>query len=237
MSVGLNPDHPCGRCAYYSESVWSSVKLGSVSALQRGFSRIALSEGQALFSQGDRNRGIFCVSEGLVALRTLHAEGTSTLIRLAYPGEVVGFRSFLSAREHRTEARALLPSRICLVGRRDADHLVQGDTDVLMKLASRCVSEIDQNHDRIIAAATKSNKQRLSDLLLRLMKVHGTRAEGQIRMRLPLSRLDLADLIGVQPETVSRLINRLRKDGAFFFSGRHVSAPLAMLVELQNAAE
>ena len=44
-------------------------------------------------------------------------------------------------------------------------------------------------------------------------------------MKLPLSRGDLADLIGVQPETMSRLVKRLEADGDFHFSGRMVRMP------------
>jgi len=220
------PIHPCGKCAFYSDSVWQPIDPGSVSVLARGFSRKELNEGQSLFKQGDENRGVFCVSAGLIALRTLHANGTSTLIRLAYPGEIIGFRSFLGKREHHTEARALLPSRVCTVVRRDANQIVKGNSAVLMKLASRCISEIDQNHERIIAAATKSNKHRLADLLLRLMHAHGERAADRITMQLPLSRVDMADLIGVQPETMSRLVKRLEGGGFFHFSGREVWIPV-----------
>ncbi|MCP5086671.1 MAG: Crp/Fnr family transcriptional regulator [Rhodobacteraceae bacterium] len=225
MLGAQNSNHPCRNCAFYEGSVWQPVDTRSVLVLTRGFSRQALDEGQTLFNQGDKNQGLFCVSKGLIALRTLHPDGTSTLMRLAYPGEIIGFRSFLGDREHRTEARALLPSRICSVEQRDADRIVRGNPAVLEKLASRCVFEIDRNRERIIASSTKSNKQRLADLLLRLMEEHGDRAGDHVSMQLPLSRMDLADLIGVQPETMSRLVRRLESDGFFHFSGREVQIP------------
>lgn len=43
-------------------------------------------------------------------------------------------------------------------------------------------------------------------------------------MHLALSRADLADLIGVQPETMSRLCKRLKDEGAFVVSGRDIQA-------------
>ncbi len=214
--------HPCRRCAFYSESVWQPVTCGSVSVLAHGFSRRNLDEGQVLFDQGSENRGVFCVSNGLIALRTLHSDGTSTLLRLAYPGEIVGFRAFLGNGQHQTEARALLPSRICTVARRGVDQLVQTNPSVLTRLISRCIMEIDRNHERIIAAATTSNKQRLADLLLRLMQEHGEPVGDCLRMRLPLSRSDLADLLGVRRETMSRLVRRLDNDGFFSIVGREV---------------
>ncbi|WP_353533770.1 Crp/Fnr family transcriptional regulator [Cognatishimia sp. WU-CL00825] len=223
--TGKKTDHPCGRCAFYAGSIWKPVPSESVSFLKQGFSRKTLPSSQALFRQGDENRGIFCVSKGLIAIRALSADGASTLIRIAYPGDVIGYRSFLANRPHETEALALLPSRVCTVALRHADQVVQKNPMVLKSIASRCISEIDRNHERIIATATKSNKQRLADLLYRLMTEHGKSDGDWISMRLPLSRIDLADLIGVQPETLSRLIRRLQCDGSFQFSGRSVHVP------------
>ncbi len=214
--------HPCGQCSFYADSVWQPVADGTVCVLSHSFSRRDLDAGQILFEQDSENCGVFCVSKGLIALRTHHADGSSTLLRLAYPGEIVGFRAFLRNGQHRTEAQALIASRVCTVARRDAHQIIQANPSVLARLASRCIKEIDQNHERIIAAATTSNKQRLADLLLWLMEHHGEPAGDHFRMHLPLSRSDLADLLGVQPETLSRLIGRLEKDGLFSFIGRMV---------------
>ncbi|TYB83245.1 Crp/Fnr family transcriptional regulator [Maritimibacter fusiformis] len=217
--------HPCGQCQFYEGSVWTPIEPGSVSVLAGRFHRRELEADQVLFEQGDANQGVFCVSRGLIALRTHHADGTSTLLKLAYPGEVIGFRSFLDNGNHKTEARALIPSRVCTVARRDAERVVRASPGVLARLAARCVDEIDRNQARIIATATTSNKERLADTLMELIERHGEVDGEVIRARLPLSRKDLADLIGVPPETLSRLIGRLGKEGFFAFSGREVRIP------------
>lgn len=228
MSENNAMQHPCGKCAFYQGSVWQPVEAASLSVLSGGFTRKDLAAGQVLFEQDADNRGVFCVSKGLIALRTHNADGTSTLLRLAYPGDVIGIRSFLGDARHKTAAHALLPSRVCIVAHRDADQVVHGNPPVLGRLAERCIAEIDTCHDRIIAAATTSNKQRLADLLLRLMDAHGERVGNHMRMLLPLSRTDLADLIGVRQETMSRLFKRLQADGTFVVSGREVLIPLAI---------
>lgn len=219
--------HPCGKCAFYEQSVWQPVEPGSVSVLAHGFSRKELAPGQALYEQDDVNRGVFCVSSGLIALRTHHPDGSSTLLKLAYPGDVIGFRSFLQNDRHKTGAAALTPSRVCRVAHRDVNRVIRGNPSVLTRLAARCISELDECHDRIIASATVSNKQRLYDLLQRLMAAHGERIGDRMFMHLPLSRSDLADLIGVRPETMSRLFQRLKNDGSLSVSGREILIPCA----------
>lgn len=220
-----NP-HPCANCAFYTQSVWEPVGDSAIASLAQRFKRRELPEGQTLWEQGDENSGVTCVSKGLIALRSVRPDGRSTLLRLAYPGEIIGIRSFLTGRAHQTEAKALLPSRVCIVARDRATRVVRDNPSVLSRLAIRCIDEIDRNHERIIATASVPNKARLAALLQRLMGAHGQQVGDTYQMRLPLSRSDLADLIGVQPETLSRLMGRLASDGRFSITGREVVMPI-----------
>ncbi len=224
-----NTPHPCGKCAFYNQSVWEPMRDGSVAILTHKFRRTELAESQMIWAQGSKSAGVICVSKGLIALRKLHPDGGSTLLRLAYPGEVIGIGSFLTSRNHQTEATALIPSRICVVSRNSAERIVKNNADVLSRLAIRCIDEIDRSHEHIISRATMSNKEHLAALLRHLMAAHGERVGANIRMRLPLSRSDLADLIGVQPETLSRLIGRLEKDTSISIKGREVVMPIIPL--------
>jgi len=219
----IRANHPCGQCAFYSNSVWQPVSGAAVKVLRRGFKRRDLEMGEFVYGQGEDNKGVFCVSRGLIALRSHQVDGSSTMLRLAYPGDVIGFRSFLRSGHHQTEAVAILPSRVCRVSHGNISHLVRTNPEVLARLATRCIDEIDRSHARIVAMSTRSNKGRLSDLLGALLERYGRRIDDQVQMHLPMLRKDLADLIGVPPETLSRLLKRLQADGSFGVKGRTVS--------------
>jgi CRP/FNR family transcriptional regulator len=63
-------------------------------------------------------------------------------------------------------------------------------------------------------------------LLLVLVRRHGRRLEnGAQLIELPVSRRDLASMIGTRHETISRIISRLETDGIAYFSGRQVTVP------------
>lgn len=214
--------HPCASCSFYEQSLWQPVAGKTLSTLTRSFIRSELSAGAVLYHQGAPSNGVYCVSRGLIAIRSYGSDGTSSLLRLAYPGEVIGYRAFLTGREHKTEAQALLASRVCVVAHRDASQVVQACPEVLSRLAIRCADELDQCHDRIQAAARIPNKERLAQLLDQLMAAHGNAQSNIRRMHLPISRQDLADILGVQPETLSRLLKRLENDGRIRSSGRWI---------------
>lgn len=214
--------HPCGNCGFRDQSVWQPVSGAALPMLNRGFDRVPLAAGQVLFGQGEENSGIYCISKGLIGIRSCQGDGKSTLLRLAYPGEVVGFRSFMAGQPHHTEAQALIPSRVCMVPRHAVRQIMDRSPEVLGRLADRCIQEIDRSHAHIIAAATSSNTQRLSDLLDKLLNIHGQDCADGRRMELPISRTDLADLLGIRPETLSRVVARLVSDGPYTINGREV---------------
>jgi len=63
-------------------------------------------------------------------------------------------------------------------------------------------------------------------VLATLKDQHGEGQQtGEIDIELPMSRRDLADLIGVRPETLSRLIRELETDGIAAFGFRTVRIP------------
>ena len=85
--------------------------------------------------------------------------------------------------------------------------------------------------------ATLSNRSKFVHLLLALMNRHGcTATDGSRFMELPLSRRDLASMIGTRHETLSRIIGRLEEDGLARFSGRtvHLTQPHSLVQEIQR---
>lgn len=218
-------EHPCGSCRFHQDSVWQPVASEGVSALLRNFSRSKLDAGELLYRQGDKNNGVYCVSAGLIAVRTYDADGASTLLRLVNPGELIGYRAFLTGRSHRTEAQALVKSRVCRVAMHGARKVMDGNPDVMARLARRCALDLDLYQERIQASGRQKNRARLMEILTGLMAAHGTPDGDYLRMRLPVSRRDLADMMGVQPETMSRLLGRLEQDGVLRASGRMIEMP------------
>jgi len=194
--------------------------------LARGLSRREYGSGEVIFAQGDANTGVYCVSSGAVAIRRLDAHGNSVLLGLAYPGDTIGYRSFLAGSAHRTSAEALGPSYVCHIARDTVAALLEAAPSVGLHFLKRSIGELEHAHDKLFRQATLSNRDQLVHLLLILVTRHGRRLEsGAQVIELPVSRRDLASMIGTRHETISRIIGRLEIDGIAYFSGRQVTIP------------
>lgn len=220
----------CLGCPVRSASDWSVLPSCAATMIDRMKRTRHLERGTTLFEQGEANEGLYCVSSGLFGLRMSHASGTEALIGLGWPGQTLGGRAFLRNSAHATTAVALTPATVCMIGRRDALHLTVQAPTVHMALVGRCLAAMDEAQGGLLDSAALSNRDRLCALLLRLVRsglddVVVPRRNGGVAVTLPMSRLDLAGMLGVQPETLSRLIARLRAEGLVRLDGRVIEVP------------
>ena len=228
--------HDCRMCHVMGRSVWSCLTQSELQKLNDGVTRREYAAGEVIYTMGQPNTGIFCISSGTVAVRRFDADGNSVLLYLAYQDDILGYRSWLMGGEHKTTAETLEPSVVCTVAANAVQSLLDDNPELGLQFLKRSIKEVEKAHDAIVETATRSNRQRFVHLLLVLMKRHGGEVDGLERqIRLPLTRRDMASMIGTRHETVSRIIGRLESEGLASFSGRKVTVPNveALYKELQ----
>ncbi|MDE2182720.1 MAG: Crp/Fnr family transcriptional regulator [Alphaproteobacteria bacterium] len=225
--VCAKPDkHRCAVCHVGRRSDWCDLDDTAGAMLERGRRRREYGSGTVVFAQGDSNSGVYCVSGGTVGIRRFDDAGNSVLLALAYPGDTIGYRSFLTGTEHKTSAEALGPTVICHIDRPTITGLLASTPALSRRFLERLIGELEHAHDAMFRQATLSNRGKLAHLLLILVRRHGRIHEnGSQSIDLPVSRRDLASMIGARHETISRIISRLDTDGIAHFSGRQVTIP------------
>ncbi|MDJ0944396.1 MAG: Crp/Fnr family transcriptional regulator [Kiloniellales bacterium] len=225
-SCPSDPTAPCSRCERFTDTEWNELDAEDLCLLSRAKVRRRYASGQSLFCQGDANSGLYCLSAGTVALRQLDEAGNSVLLGLAYPGDVLGYRSLVSGVEHKTSAEALGPCRACKIGRKTALDLIQRRPQLGMAFLRRSSREIERMHKSILRSAALSNRGRLLQIMVSMMEHHGRpTGDGTYAIDLPVSRRDLASMIGARHETLSRVMSRLEEEQLAEFSGRRVVIP------------
>jgi CRP-like cAMP-binding protein len=216
----------CAICHVGRRSDWHDLDDAAHGLLVSGRRRREYGSGEVVFAQGEQNDGVHCVSGGTVGIRRLDDNGNSVLLGLAYPGDTIGYRSFLTDGEHKTSAEALGPTVVCHINRATVTALLASNPALGLRFLKRSIGELEHAHDMMFRQATLSNRHKLVHLLLVLVQRHGRRhANGSQSIDLPVSRRDLASMVGTRHETISRIIGRLETDGVAHFSGRQVTIP------------
>lgn len=236
LAERIAPCSGCLSCPVRSSSDWSMLPPRAASVVDSLRHSRHLDRGSILFSEGDANAGLYCVRRGIFGLRMSHANGVLALVSLGWPGQTLGARAFLRNAPHATTAVALTRAQVCMISRRDALHLTAQAPTVHMALVRRCLSAMDEAQLSLLQNAALSNRARLGRILFQLARsgiedVVRPLPGGGVAVTLPMSRIDLAGMIGVQPETLSRLIARLRSEGLLRLRGRVIEIPSLSALE------
>lgn len=222
----------CAQCAALPLSDFAALTGAQAQVLDRVKLRRRLAPGEALFHQGEPYGALYCIADGLIGRRILHETGVSLLASVARPGDVLGACGLLAGGPHATTAEALTPATVCVVPGSDAARLAEAEPALRRLLIARCVSALGAAERQVLEAATLPAFARLCGLLLEFLPAH---AEGEgVEAELPVARGDLADMLGVKPESLSRLLRRAAEEGVVLVEGRRMTVP--SLARLRTAA-
>ncbi len=191
---------------------------------------------EMVFSQGDACDGIYLICKGMAAVRKSSSEGKSVLMKLARPGDMLGYRPFLAGEPHRARAQFVKPGgRVCFLKSSVVRELLMRQPLFGLELL-KCVSkELGEAEERFSHSVTKVLRNRFGHWLLLMKEPYGTSLDdGGLVLELPISRAEIAEMLGVRAESLSRAIHQMTEDGVVRFTGRKawIDEPDRLIEEL-----
>lgn len=158
-------------------------------------------KGDYIFREGERSDTLFVVHEGLIKISKVNDEGKEQIIRLLFPGDFFGQFALLQNSDHYANAEALAQTTICSIEK-------SAFLDTLGKNPTMALHFINALNNRLFLAdewmsllSLMEVEKRVARVILLLFEKVEVRNNEFI---LPITKKDLASLIGTTPETLSR---------------------------------
>ena len=147
---------------------------------------------------------------GQLKLCVTGTDGREQIMRIAVAGQLIGYDT-IDDLHHPYTATALTAARLCGIRHRDLLRVLEQNPEVSRRMVQLLNLELAQAQALIHILGQKSSAEKIAHFLLSLVPEHG-RAEPQAEMLLPLSRQEMADMLGLTVETVSRLMAELKRE-------------------------
>lgn len=180
---------------------------------------VRLDRGDHLFHQGDPAHRIWLCRTGQLKLFRLSHSGQEKIIALINPGRSFAEATlFMPQRRYPVHCAALASSE--LVGF-DADDLVETlrtDTEACFRLLGTMSRRMHEKIGQIDALALQNAHLRVAGYLLDEFRRHD---QADV-FRLCASKKHIAGLLAIQPETLSRSLAQLQKDGILEVHARSI---------------
>ncbi len=190
-------------------------------------------KGEALFEEGDKLNGVFCVRDGVSKLSKLSANGKDQIVKLATRGEVMGQRSVIVEESANLSAVAVNDMEVCFIPKEAIVNTLQTNPDFTYEVLRHMAHELKEADDVIVNMSQKTVKQRIAEAFLYLKNNYGEDDEGYLN--LTLSREDIANVVGTATESCIRIISEFKKKGFLKSSGKKLG--IADVKGLEDLAE
>ena len=189
-------------------SVEERVRLG------RQFVRRTLERDEYLFFEGDPAEWLILVTQGRVKMIKHSESGRETIVATFGPGEIVGEVGVLVGEAYPATAQALEPTVTLSLARTEYVVLVRRHPDLAWALIEELGRRLQQSHEAMRSLAVEKVERRVARVLLRMANTAGERLEGgAVRITVPLSRQDIADMAGTVLETAIRTMSKFQRLG------------------------
>jgi len=167
-----------------------------------------------LFQQGTPADDVYFIHQGMVKLVWGEASGKQTILGLRVDGALIGVPAVVTGEPCPTSAVTLVPSLVQRISAEKFLQRLQTDPDFAWQIHQIQSREVHEQLNWLGEMACGSARSRLRTFFSRLTEVSKVQREGRdSRVRLPLKQREVAELIAVTPEHLSRLLHELSRDG------------------------
>jgi CRP/FNR family transcriptional regulator len=222
-------EQACRQCASYA--LCQPTEDGRTRLASR---RRILKKGAHLFRTGDPFRAIYVIESGCIKTSMLTCGGDVQVLRFSLPGELVGINA-IGNDHHPCDAMALETTQLCELPFAQVEKLAQENAAVQHRLLGLLSEEIVMDEKLMAMLGHQKAETRMANCLLNFSQRYQQQSRTDRTFRLPMSRQDLGDYLGLSLETVSRLFSRFQAEGLLSVQGRKVH--LLDLPRLESVAE
>lgn len=231
-----NPQVSCGDCRLNALCLPISLQVDDIdkldSIVQRGR---PLQKGDHLYRAGEDFQSVYAIRSGTIKSIRVTDDGLEQVTGFYLPGEIVGMDG-IGHNRYSNSAIALETASVCEIPFARMEELSLQMPSLQRHFFQLMSKEITQDQQLITLLSKNSAEERISSLLLSISSRNHQRGLSPTHFRLPMSRADIGNYLGLTVETVSRVLSRFQKQELISVDKREIEInSLDQLRNISNA--
>jgi CRP/FNR family transcriptional regulator len=209
---GLEIMENCHSCKLRQDGWFCALSNEALRAFSVATRPAIYPGGAVLFVEGQAARGAFVLCSGKVKLSTTSREGKVLIFKMAQAGEVLGLSAVITGQPYEFTAETSGPCQVNFVERRSLLRLMERHGELGLhsaKTLSREFQSVFRDIHELVLA--RSSVGKLARLLLSWTPVKECMEGPEPKIRSCMTHEEMAQMIGASRETVTRLLNELKK--------------------------
>lgn len=175
-------------------------------------------KGEIIFLEGDEGNGFYVVADGKVKIFKSSIDGKEHILHIYGPGNPFGEVPVFSGKKFPANAQAILKSHLLFFPRTAFIELITTNPSLAMNMLAVLSMRLREFTVQIENLSLKEVPGRLASYLIYLADEQKTGTN----VFLPISKGQLASLLGTIPETLSRIFSKMSSRNLIEINGREI---------------
>lgn len=200
----------CETCPVRDSAACAVLSIEERAELARAGRVRELARGDLLFAAGDAETACATLVSGALKITSYDEDGNERILALIHPAGFVG-ELFSPFAAHAVVA--LTDSRLCVFARRDMEAALEKHPGLTRALLRRSQEDLFRARQLLELGSGRSAREQVGRFVLALAEAASdSPCHPQARFDLPLTRGEMASMLGLTIETVSRTLTALERD-------------------------
>lgn len=230
---------PCaGQQAWGESSFLARLSGPDRVAMLALAARRHIQRGEHVFEAGSPGHHTYFLERGRINIYQLSPTGKAVLLWFCLPGEVFGLAEVCRGGGRQTYAEAVESSSVLAVPQQDFRKFLENHLSTALLINDVLASRLRTLGDMLVNLVADDVHTRLIKLLTRLSSLYGRRTGNEsICLDVSLTHQEIADMIGTTRQSVTSLLNALRRQSLLRIEQRRIHIAPALYRTLSDAGE
>jgi len=206
----------CNNCQARFRGICSSLSNEQLNEISQSVQHAHYPKGKEVISFNEEANKIYNIVSGSIRQYKILSDGRRQIVGFLFPGDFLGIPY---EEKFSYYADTIEETCLCVFSRKNFEtHLVKFpafEKEVLKRTSIKLSDSFEQN----MLLGKKHAREKLATFLILLLKVQKNSRNGKNLFKIPMTREDIADYLGLRTETTSRMFTEFCTEDLISFTG------------------
>ncbi|MFQ5585379.1 MAG: Crp/Fnr family transcriptional regulator [Thermodesulfobacteriota bacterium] len=201
------------QCQIKENTIFFDLTDEQLECFQDVVKNSACRKREVIYLEGDPCPGFYVIRTGRIKLIRSSREGKEQILKILQAGELFGMEVFHEGQRYSSTAVAMDDGDLCFISQVDFFRILEREPSIARKVIIALSRELNQAYEKIGSMGLMNARGKMAHLLCSLAAEYGTVEKEAVRLHLTLSRMEIAELLGITQETSIRLLKSFKDEG------------------------
>lgn len=192
---------------------FSGIEDEKIDVISRLMIQKKYNKGSIIFTEGEPSEGIYFVKKGRIKIYKNASDGKEHIINIMNTGDVFAEACLFSKMPYPASSEAIEDSETLMIKRKDIEELLNMHPEISVEIIKVMAERLIMVSRQIESLALKDAYGKTAALIVQLFQSQNKNLENGMEITIDLSRQEMANMVGLTRETLTRAMSKLKNDG------------------------